>query len=859
MGRGLCVARRRQASARTLQSEVRPAALYSTTMRYRVLAAILFAAVVVEFGLAIRGPIAFARRPTVVVMLPAAFNVPPETAHELFAFTLQQVARSRKYRVVSHTQIETYYEERGDRPDFAIDRSLSYFDYAEIARELEIEYVLTVSIIDRGQGYSITHVLRRISDGGRLDTIRTQIDSLDAVSQLGRTLDLAHELRVASAGVEVFDAIYFALLALELLLALVLAFRPGSRLLQPANEVILSLVLLVGAFASVYGQNAGLDYIQRLIVAEGHLDLAADAAAQTRRVLLRFMPLVAVNVTLYGLRRRRTLVDWALPVAIVSAVVAALAFPSFLTLRGLPLLAWFALVPLVLVLRRASVPAAAWYFVIWGAVYTLVLNYWHSSYSAISLAFSVGLSAVLYALAAFPFAALTRYTKRWGFIWFAALWVGFDYLRSIGFLAYPWGYLGASQFRWLPIIQIADLGGLWLVTFVVVISNAAIAWWLDEYCFAPQAGRRERSGAGARQAVRDAVVAAFRSRYLAMAGGVIVVTLLYGWWQMHSHDLADGLAAKTSLDNVVRVVLVQQNTDPRQREYEATLSSLIGLSNRALARADRPPDLIVWPEGGLKTDPNFWLERPERSGRGPRMMEEFYRFVDRSASWVLTGASDHTFEEEPDGARMRRNYNAGYLFAPDRSIRGIYHKMRLVPFTEHFPFRDQLPWVAALLDKFSASNWKAGSQRTVLHHPRFSFHAPICFEDLFPDHNRRFVNAGSEVIVGIGNDYWALTPVEGVQHATQSIFRAVENRRPMVRATTSGLTAVIDPTGRIRDGSPRPYTAAQLTADVVVRDRGRSVYGVLGDWFAWLALALGVGATLWVVVSRRRAVRTAAG
>lgn len=838
-------------------------------MKYRVLAAILFAAVVAEFGLAIRGPIAFARRPTVVVMLPAAFNVPPEAVDQLFAFTLQQVARSRKYRVISHTQIETYYEERDERPDFVIDRSLSYFDYAEIARELEIEYVLTVSMIDRGQGYSITHVLRRISDGGRMDTIRTQIDSLEEVSQLGRTLDLARELRVASAGVEVFDAIYFGLLALELLLALILAFRPRARLLQAANEVILSLVLLVGAFAMVYGQNAGLDYIQRLIVAEGHLDLAADAAAQTRRVLLRFGPLLAVNATLYGLRRRRGFVDWALPVAIASAVTAALAFPSFLTLRGLPLLAWFAIVPLLLVMRRSRVPAAAWYFVIWGAVYTLVLNYWHSSYSAISLAFSVGLSSVLYALAAFPFAALTRYTKRWGFIWFAALWVGFDYLRSVGFLAYPWGYLGASQYRWLPIIQIADLGGLWLVSFVVVLTNTAIAWWLDEYCCAPHAERRrlaerlshlKRTLAGALQAARGVMVAALRSLQIPLAAGVIAAALLYGWWQIHSHDLADGLAAKTSLDNVVRVVLVQQNTDPRQREYEATLSSLIGLSNRALARADRPPDLIVWPEGGLKTDPNFWLERPERSGRGPRMMDEFYQFLDRSSSWVLTGASDHTFEEEPDGARMRRNYNAGYLFAPDRSIRGIYHKMRLVPFTEHFPFREQLPWVAALLDKFSASNWKVGEQRTVLHHPRFSFHAPICFEDLFPDHNRRFVNAGSEVIVGIGNDYWALTPVEGVQHATQSIFRAVENRRPMVRATTSGLTAVIDPTGRIRDGSPRPYTAAQLTADIVVRDRGRSVYGALGDWFAWLSLALGVGATLQAgIYGRRRANRSAAG
>ncbi|MDY7027956.1 MAG: nitrilase-related carbon-nitrogen hydrolase [Spirochaetota bacterium] len=114
--------------------------------------------------------------------------------------------------------------------------------------------------------------------------------------------------------------------------------------------------------------------------------------------------------------------------------------------------------------------------------------------------------------------------------------------------------------------------------------------------------------------------------------------------------------------------------------------------------------------------------------------------------------------------------------------------MHLVPFTEHFPYEEEFPWLAALLDKFGTSNWKQGEERVIFQHPAAGFFTPICFEDIFPDDTRRFVLEGADLIVNISNDYWSLTPVEGKQHAIHSLFRAVENRRPMVRATGSGLT-----------------------------------------------------------------------
>ncbi|MFO7782299.1 MAG: nitrilase-related carbon-nitrogen hydrolase, partial [Spirochaetia bacterium] len=116
-------------------------------------------------------------------------------------------------------------------------------------------------------------------------------------------------------------------------------------------------------------------------------------------------------------------------------------------------------------------------------------------------------------------------------------------------------------------------------------------------------------------------------------------------------------------------------------------------------------------------------------------------------------------------------------------------------------------------------------------HPRFGFSTPICFEDIFPNEVRGFVRNGAEVIVNISNDYWSLTPVQAKQHFIGSVFRTVENRRPMVRATASGLTAHIDRWGRIRATAPY-YEEAYLVADVKIpADDVTTVYTRFGDWF----------------------------
>jgi apolipoprotein N-acyltransferase len=162
-----------------------------------------------------------------------------------------------------------------------------------------------------------------------------------------------------------------------------------------------------------------------------------------------------------------------------------------------------------------------------------------------------------------------------------------------------------------------------------------------------------------------------------------------------------------------------------------------------------------------------------------------------------------------------------------------------VPFTEYFPWKEQLPGVYDWLKNRDVYLWEPGKERTVFRHPKFSFSTPICFEDSFPGDVRQFVTAGAEAIINLSNDYWSLTEVEGRQHAANSAFRAVENRRPLVRATASGLTCYVDPEGRFRAALPY-YVEGVLVVDVefVAGGQRLSVYSRLGDWFPLCLLGL---------------------
>jgi apolipoprotein N-acyltransferase len=188
----------------------------------------------------------------------------------------------------------------------------------------------------------------------------------------------------------------------------------------------------------------------------------------------------------------------------------------------------------------------------------------------------------------------------------------------------------------------------------------------------------------------------------------------------------------------------------------------------------------------------------------------------------------------PSGSWERVDYNAVMLFEGRENTR-LYRKLRLVPFTEHFPYQKQLPWVYDMLEKADTHFWEPGGDATVFEAGGVKFSTPICFEDSFGYLSRDFVRSGAELIVNLSNDAWSRSVPAQMQHLSMAVFRAVENSRSMVRSTASGQTCAVDPSGRII-AMAEPFTETALTVEVPVVVR-RALYTLWGDLWGKLFVA----------------------
>jgi apolipoprotein N-acyltransferase len=263
------------------------------------------------------------------------------------------------------------------------------------------------------------------------------------------------------------------------------------------------------------------------------------------------------------------------------------------------------------------------------------------------------------------------------------------------------------------------------------------------------------------------------------------------------------------------------------------------LSDEAL-EADPKPDMVVWSETAF-VPRIYW--------------HETYR--DDPASWLLVkdlldylALQDVPFVIGNDDARRdpaknpnayenhRIDYNAAILYENGKMTE-VYRKLHLVPFTEHFPYEKQFPAIHRALINADTHFWEKGTDVTVFKGPGFKFSTPICFEDTFGYLSRKFVLNGAQVIVNLSNDAWSQSLPAQNQHLSMAVFRAIENRRSMVRATASGQTCSIAPNGKII-AMAAPFTEAWLTVAIPVVNNHTTLYTRWGDFLAVCFTALAV-------------------
>jgi apolipoprotein N-acyltransferase len=499
-------------------------------------------------------------------------------------------------------------------------------------------------------------------------------------------------------------------------------------------------------------------------------------------------------------RESQFLRDWG--VACISSVVLYLAFYP----ANLSFLAWVGLVPwLIIISRREPLRAGLISFAA-GYVHFMLAVWWIGVVTYSGMLISAGVLAAFAGI----FGVLFSYSVRKLGIPVAlagpVLWVGIEYARSnFFFLAFPWVLVGHSQHAYLPLIQIADMTGVFGVSFIIVLVNAAIA---QAVIF-----RKFKEGSLRSTAVWGGV-----------AGAVFLLNLGYGLWRLGSLQWEEG----------PRILIVQGNVPQDLKEEsvkEKKLATLgremkrdhVELASRVFAQ---PADLVILPEtmwpGVLIADP---------AGFG-----QISALARQAQTHILIGTQRYLFED------TTKRRNSAVLITPEgRAHKQVYDKMFLVPISEYVPFESSLPVVKFALSQmlpYESESLSHGTSMEVFEVAGAKFSVMICFELSLDWLVRSARNAGAQYVINISNDGWFQNSAELDLALGQGIFRAIENRMGVVRSVNTGISCFIDPAGKVsilEVDSRRKQVSGTLHSRVGL-GTGKTVFSALGSWFGLLTL-----------------------
>lgn len=458
-----------------------------------------------------------------------------------------------------------------------------------------------------------------------------------------------------------------------------------------------------------------------------------------------------------------------------------------------------------------SEPASAGILVL----FCLYLGLYHALFGALVVAVRRGLGRVQ-ALLLSPF-----------------IWVAVELARS-RITGFPWDLLGTAQVDNLLLTRLAPVTGVYGISFAIAAVNA---FWLAKI-------RLRRRGP---------------ARALLASGCAVLIVLYTIGLRRVTTPVKEGTqATATLLQENLEVGEASQYAGPPlseqqelQQFFELSLSPPMSYcagipelsSTKCIHVMSSIPagsftnsaatNLIVWPEA-----PNYFIES------AAAVRNTVSTLARQATAPVIIGDVRYKADLATPGGYDSAHYNSASFFRADGTFAGRYDKMHLVPFGEYVPYKKLFFFAGNLLG--DAGDFSAGTQRSVFATDGHRVGTFICYESVFPDEVRRFVGLGAEVLVNISDDGWYGDTSAAWEHLNMVRMRAIENHRWVLRATNTGVTAAIDPYGRVVRSAPRHQrTALRVGFDY---ERDTTFYAAHGDWFAYLcslvtAAALGLSFT----------------
>jgi len=546
--------------------------------------------------------------------------------------------------------------------------------------------------------------------------------------------------------------------------------------------------------------------------------------------------------------------------SVFSGVILSLAIPNEFFNFGMPLFTIFALFPFYLALKSSKTYKRAF---LYGFIQTttthLFSSFWLAYFKDFAV-FTLGASAAgtgviggVFGLFLYiPFAEeknrnrLNEYSYYFSkvrnpafyTIYFAIIYTLYEWVKSTGFLGYPWGTLSSTMYKWPVFTQVASVTGAYGVTFLFALLNAALSELFLLYKTPFYLSKNYLFSLKVLQ------------KFLLVLFSVVV---FFGIYQLNKKRIPQ---------KILTAVMVQQNSDPWKEKTDT--NSILRSQNltleaiKNLSEDNKKADLVVWSEGCLKRS----FPRNGSSYSYLPSEKPLYDFIREINIPLLAGGSYFKDYEN------RIVHNAALVFDKKGHLRGYYGKNHLVPFAEALPGRE-FPAIRSFMKKTIgiSAGWTPGDQYTYFDipcewyenrklppvniidlsktyeeqsrnenlKPTVRISTPICFDDSFADVMRPMFNNGAELFMNITDDSWSLKKSSEYQHFSIAHYASIEYRTTMVRSSNSGYSAVISPTGKVLFDQPL-FKEYSLACDIPVYQREVTTYARFGNWLPYSSI-----------------------
>lgn len=501
----------------------------------------------------------------------------------------------------------------------------------------------------------------------------------------------------------------------------------------------------------------------------------------------------------------------------LSSAFLILVFPDY----DYGYLAWIALLPLFLVIKRSGPLRAFLYPLVVGVVFFSGHFWWGGidGFNPLNFGLVVLLSGVYLGLFGISAHYLNKGNPRWNVLTFPAAWVLAEYMHShMGFLSNPSGLLGYTQYTTLTVAQVSAFTGVYGVSFLIVAVNSALAEIIHSIITLRvlQESREMLSWKGR------------KAPFAILAGMLIFFTSSFVY----------GLASPVEKQPVrsLKAALVQGNvyweeaTDTRYRKGIFKKYRQLSIDAAAFT-----PDLIAWPSSSV----------PGKIPYDRTLVKLLSGTARETGAFLLIGSSGYD-KFKPGQRKLRKFANSAFLFSPQGGTFERYDKIRLLPFDEYLPLRGWVRWPSWIVSDMKDA--LRGDEQTIFNMAKGRFGVVICWEALFPEQFREVTAKGVDFMVSMTNEGFTGAARAHYQMFAMNVFRAIENNVSVIRTASTGVSAIIGPDGgiiaRVQDANQKDVDVAGYVVGDVPLSSKRTFYNRYGDWFVFANMAMLMGFVL---------------